>query len=117
MQSAHRRSSAPPGVRAEQPQFVREVTVTELRERTASVIERVGGGEVAVVSRHGRPLAVLMPLADCEGLSPATANPQQLAELAQRFERRRLRREWSALMHGRWWQGHGIHGPYFKRER
>jgi prevent-host-death family protein len=90
----------------------REVTLTELRERTAAVIAAVAAGEVAVVSKHGRPLAVLVPLADRDSLTPASVEAVALGRLAHRFERRRFQRRWSELMHGRWVNGGGIHGRY-----
>jgi prevent-host-death family protein len=90
----------------------REVTVTELCERTAPVVASVAAGEVAVVSRHGRPLALLVPLADRDSLTPVTVGASELDGLAQSFARRRFRRRWSELMHGRWVNGGGIHGRY-----
>jgi prevent-host-death family protein len=90
----------------------REVTLTELRERTATVVAAVAGGEVAVVSKHGRPLVLLVPLADRDALTPADVEASQLASLAEGFARRRFRRRWSELMHGRWVNGGGIHGRY-----
>jgi prevent-host-death family protein len=97
---------------AENERTAREVTLTELRERTAAVVAAVAAGEVGVVSKHGRPVAILIPFADRDTLAPASPEAAGLARLAERFGRRRLGREWSALMHGRWVNGGGIHGRY-----
>jgi prevent-host-death family protein len=40
-----------------------EVTVRDLRNRGADVLERVGRGETLTVTRDGRPVAELRPLA------------------------------------------------------
>jgi prevent-host-death family protein len=88
------------------------VTLTALRERTAPVIAAVAAGEVAVVSKHGRPLALLVPFVDRDSLTPADVEASELNGLAQSFARRRFRRRWSELMHGRWVNGGGIHGRY-----
>ena len=92
-----------------------EVTVTELRRRAAGVLEEVKDGQIAVVSKNGWPVAILLPLEDEEKLLPPSVREDDLAELAAMFERRAFRRRWSELMHGRWYNGHGIHGPYKRR--
>lgn len=83
----------------------REVTVTELDRNASRVVERVRQGEVAVVSRHGRAIALIVPIEDGRALLPPDlgADDRPLGELAKKFERRQVRREWSALMHGRWY--------------
>jgi antitoxin (DNA-binding transcriptional repressor) of toxin-antitoxin stability system len=96
-------------------QIAREVSVTELRRAAASVIRRVGAGELAVISRHGRPVALMLAIGDPETLLPAEVEPGLLAELAGAFVRRARWRRISELNHGRWYHGHGIHGPYKRR--
>ncbi len=94
------------------PLSVSEITLTELRRQTAAVIDRVGRGEVAVVSKHGRPVALVLPIADEAKLRPAALEEADFAPLIERFAERALERRWSQLLHGRWYNGHGIHGPY-----
>jgi hypothetical protein len=36
----------------------------------------------------------------------------ELTELRDRFAKRENRPWWSRIMHGRWYNGHGINGPY-----
>jgi prevent-host-death family protein len=80
---------------------VREVPVTELRRRAAAVIEGVVAGEAAVISKHGMPIAVLVPFGDGEKLLQHEVAPSELNELDQMFERRARRRRLSELLHGR----------------
>lgn len=91
---------------------VRELTLTGLRERTAAAVAAAVAGEAAVVTRHGRPVAMLVPIADRASLAPAMPDPEGLSALAEHYKRRSERRRWSELMHGRWVNGGGIHGPY-----
>jgi prevent-host-death family protein len=91
---------------------VREVPVTELRRRAAAVIEGVVAGEAAVISKHGRPVAVVLPLGAGEKQLQHEVSPAELRELERLFRRRAARRRSSELMHGRWWNGGGIHGAY-----
>jgi prevent-host-death family protein len=96
---------------------VREVAVTELRRDTTAVVDRVRGGEAAIVARHGRPLVMLLPFADPETLRPIELADDDLKPFAAAFdERERLRRS-SELSHGRWNNGHGIHGAYRRYRR
>lgn len=96
---------------------VNEVALTELRRETAAVIRRVVRGEVAVVSRHGRPVAMLVAIGDRRTLRPVAVDDRDLAPLAARFAARALARRWSELLHGRWYDGHGIHGEYPSKRR
>jgi prevent-host-death family protein len=91
---------------------VREVPVTELRRRAAEVIARVVEGEAAVISRHGWPVGVLLPLENALNALAQEVAPGELKELEELFAQRADRRRWSQLLHGRWWNGGGIHGPY-----
>ncbi len=53
--------------------MAREIPVTQARAELAELVNRVGyGGERVVLTRHGRPLAALVPAADLEVLEPAT---------------------------------------------
>jgi hypothetical protein len=58
---------------------------------------------------------MVLPLADRERLTPIEVNEADVTELAAYFERREFLRGLSALYHGRWSEGHGIHGPYRRR--
>jgi prevent-host-death family protein len=82
----------------------REVTLAELTRRTATVIRRVQEGEVAVVTRHHLPVAMLVPLADALELRPLDASDaQNLGALAARFRALDHKRHLDALYHGRWY--------------
>jgi prevent-host-death family protein len=80
---------------------VREVPVTELRRRAAAVIGGVVEGEAAVISKHGRPVAVVLPFPDGEKVLQHQVVPAELKELERMFARRVLLRELSDLRHGR----------------
>ncbi len=76
--------------------------MTELDRKPAAVIRAVRRGEVVVLSRHRRAVAMILPLADEERLVPLDARRAAgLAALAAEFRRRADRRWWSAFMHGR----------------
>ena len=52
--------------------MAREIPVTQARAELAELVNRVGyGGERVVLTRHGRPLAALVPASDLEMLEPA----------------------------------------------
>jgi prevent-host-death family protein len=90
----------------------REVTMTELDRRAAAVVREVRKGEVAVVSKHKRAIAMIVPLDDELGL--VLRDPTQaagLAELGAVFKERARDRRTSAVMHGRGW------GQRYKRYR
>jgi prevent-host-death family protein len=94
---------------------LREVALTELRRDTAIVIDRVRNGEAAIVAKHGRPLAILLPFADSQRLRPIELAEADLEPFVTAFRHREALRRSSELSHGRWWNGHGIHGPYRRR--
>ena len=96
---------------------MREVAVTELRRDTATVIDRVSKGEAAVIAKHGRPLVMLLPFADLERLRPIELADADLEPFVAAFTRREDLRRSSELSHGRWVNGHGIHGPYKRYRR
>jgi prevent-host-death family protein len=96
---------------------VTEVTLTELGRRTASVVDRVRRGEVGVVTKHGRPVAMILPILDRETLVPAAVDEMALGPLAERFADRENERRWWELLHGRWYNGHGFHGEYPSKRR
>lgn len=91
---------------------VREVPVTELRRRGAAVIKGVVAGEAAVISKHGWPIAVVLPFGHGEKQLRRAVAPSEIDELEQVFADRADRRRRSELEHGRWWNGGGIRGPY-----
>lgn len=51
-----------------------EIGVKELKATASAVIERVEGGAAYVVTKRGRPAAVLMPVEEAEDLVLANAN-------------------------------------------
>jgi len=51
-----------------------EIGVKELKATASAVIDRVEGGTAFVVTRRGRPAAVLMPVEEAEDLVLANAN-------------------------------------------
>jgi prevent-host-death family protein len=77
------------------------VPVTELRRQAAAAIARVVEGEAAVISKHGRAVAVVLPFADGEKLLQREVAPADLKKLERVFENRARRRAWSELLHGR----------------
>jgi len=51
--------------------MAREIPVTQARAELAELVNRVGyGGERLVLTRHGKPLAALVPASDLEVLEP-----------------------------------------------
>lgn len=81
---------------------VREVTLTELRERTAGVVAAVVRGEVAVISRHGVAQAILLPLGDRGSPAPVELDEKAVARLANALERRAFHRDMAKILHGRY---------------
>ena len=63
---------------------VREVAVTELRRGHGAVVDRVRKGEAAIIVKHGRPLAMLLPFADLERLRPIELGDADLEPFAPR---------------------------------
>jgi prevent-host-death family protein len=53
---------------------VAEIGVKELKATASSVIEQVESGTAFVVTKRGRPAAVLMPIEDAEDFVLANAN-------------------------------------------
>jgi prevent-host-death family protein len=54
--------------------MAREIPVTQARAELAELVNRVGyGGERLVLTRHGKPLAALVPASDLEILEPESA--------------------------------------------
>jgi prevent-host-death family protein len=53
---------------------VAEIGVKELKATASSVIERVEAGAAYVVTKRGRPAAVLLPIEDAEDLVLANAD-------------------------------------------
>jgi prevent-host-death family protein len=52
--------------------MAREIPVTQARAELAELVNRVGyGGERLVLTRHGKPLAALVPATDMAILEPA----------------------------------------------
>ncbi len=51
-----------------------EIGIKELKTTASAVIERVEGGTAFVVTKRGRPAAVLMPVEDAEDLVLANAD-------------------------------------------
>ena len=88
---------------ADQPRPATEVTITELDRSASRVIARVVGGELVVVSKHGAPVAFVLPIEAAVALLPAEVTMSgAMRRLAEEFERRDLRRTLSRYAHGRW---------------
>lgn len=52
--------------------MAREIPVTQARAELAELVNRVSyGGERLLLTRHGRPLAALVPASDLDVLEPA----------------------------------------------
>ena len=51
-----------------------EIGVKELKATASAVIERVEGGASYIVTKRGRPAAVLLPVEEAEDLVLANAN-------------------------------------------
>lgn len=87
----------------------REVTVTELDRSASRVIAAVIEGEAAAVTRHGRPVALVLPLADAVLLLPPyIVMGGELGGLSRRFVERERHRLYSQLGHGRWYYAEGL---------
>jgi antitoxin (DNA-binding transcriptional repressor) of toxin-antitoxin stability system len=90
----------------------REVTMTQLDRRAAAIVRDVRKGEVAVVSKHKRAVAMIVPLDDeLELVLRDPAEADGLAELISTFKERARDRHTSEVMHGRWF------GRRYKRYR
>ena len=72
---------------------VREVAVTELRRGTTAVVDRVRKGEAAIIVKHGRPLAMLLPFGDLERLRPIELGDADLEPFVGPYRRYRRGRE------------------------
>ena len=80
-----------------------EVPLTVLHREPRAVVERVERGELAVVSRHGRPVAMIVQIEDALAwVPPGLVDSGEGRRLGAEFERRLDRRQMSALLHGRW---------------
>jgi antitoxin (DNA-binding transcriptional repressor) of toxin-antitoxin stability system len=91
---------------------VREIAMTELHLNPAGVVGRVRTGEIAVVSKHRRAVAMIIPITDESQLAARDpAGAADLPALADEFAARALARQRSALRHGRWY------GKRYKRYR
>jgi len=53
---------------------VAEIGVKELKATASAVIERVEGGAAYVITKRGRPAAVLLPIEEAEDLVLASAD-------------------------------------------
>lgn len=51
-----------------------EIGIKELKANASAVIERVGAGAAYVVTKRGRPAAVLLPVEEAEDLVLANAD-------------------------------------------
>lgn len=86
--------------------------MTELDRRAAAVVRNVREGEVAVISKHKRAVAMIVPLDDeLELVLRDPTRAEGLEGLAQEFKRRARHRHMSALFHGRWY------GKVYRRYR
>ena len=86
-----------------------EVTLSQLNHQASAIVRKVERrGSVAVVSRHGKAVAILLPFPEAiEWLPSWFFGEGRSAELGAEFERRARDRADSARMHGRWWRPDG----------
>ncbi len=64
----------------------RFVTIAELKNRASEVLRRVRGGERVIVTRHGKPTALILPLdEDTIEEWALENNPALVAELEQAY--------------------------------
>ncbi len=99
---ASRRAAREQAKLAETP--VREVTMTALTRSPSRIVAAVRAGEVVVLSKHRRAVAMIVPLFDEPELAPLdVGRVERLGELAKVFRGRAADRRRSALMHGRWY--------------
>jgi prevent-host-death family protein len=66
-----------------------EIGITDFKSTASAVIDRVQGGAAYVITRRGRPAAVLLPIQEAEDLVLATADQY----LTLRWEARAAHRE------------------------
>jgi prevent-host-death family protein len=66
-------------LRDAEPSSIREVSVRELNRRTTQVLADVRGGRRVVVSRHGRPVALLLGID--EAVELLLANSEEFVRL------------------------------------
>jgi prevent-host-death family protein len=81
-----------------------EVTVGELDRGASRVVRRVRHRQVAVITRHGLPAAVMLSIPDAIEMLPAALmmGPEGAA-LSRKYIERFERRMAGARMHGRWY--------------
>jgi prevent-host-death family protein len=94
-----------PGPLPREPTAAREVPIRKLDRHASEVVAAVTEGEVAVITRYGVPVAVILPARDALRLLPieyVMGGP--LRALSVRLVERERRQASSALMHGRWYQ-------------
>jgi prevent-host-death family protein len=82
---------------------VREVTMDELDRGAARVVRTVRAGEVAVITKHGRPVAMILSVPLAADALPPEVLGSRWRELEAAFARREWRRSISALLHARWY--------------
>lgn len=85
---------------AASPESVREVTMRELDRHASRVIAGVERGELAVVSRNGWAVAMIVRLEEAVTLLPGDFVVGGAAgDLAREFERRADRRAFRLILH------------------
>ena len=61
-----------------------EIGIKEFKSTTSAVIHRVEGGAACVITRRGRPVAVLLPVEEAEDLVLANADEFRTLRLEAR---------------------------------
>ncbi len=72
-----------------------EVGAFEAKNRLGSLLDRVEQGEEIVITRHGKPVARLVPNEGRGNREQAEAAAERIRARARRFKKRRF--DWQAL--------------------
>ena len=83
---------------------VREVPLSELNHQASRILRDVEAGELAVVTRHGFPAAVILPAITALKWAPVEFTSRgDGAELQAMFDTRERKRRDRVWLHGDWW--------------
>lgn len=74
---------------------MREVGAFEAKNTLGSLLDQVERGEVVVITRHGRPVARLVPNSGTQDRTQAHAAASRIRERASRFKAQNF--DWQAL--------------------
>jgi prevent-host-death family protein len=70
-------------------------TIVEVKDQLSKVIDEVEAGDIATITRHGKPVATIIPVQ----VAKKAGTPEYYAEIARRRkERGRIADDWSKVV-------------------